>query len=278
MGKFIRSGLLARFAILFWSGLPLLAQNAQLEGRITDSTQAAVTQAVVTVTRTDSGFKREVLSNDQGFYVFALLPPGLYQIAVNKVGFKPLTRSGIVLETGNSRTVDLQLELGAMNETINVEGAAPLLQPETSSVAHVVESRSIENLPLIDRRAAQLIRLNGFVVQNGSGSQFGIAGGRGNNAMWAMDGESTQNLPNIGVATLAFDPPVESLQEFNVAVSNYAAELGKTGGGIVQMTTKSGTNEIHGSAYEYLRNDAITARTFFLPGSPPSVTTCSAHR
>jgi len=210
MGKSISSGLLARFAVLLALGLPALAQNAQLEGRITDPTQAALTQAVVTVTRTESGLKREVLSNDKGFYVFALLPPGLYQIAVNKVGFKPLTRSGIVLETGNSRTVDLQLEVGAMSETINVEGAAPLLQPETSSVAHVVESRSIENLPLIDRRAAQLIRLNGFVVQNGSGSQFGIAGGRGDNAMWTMDGESTQNLPNIGVATLAFDPTVES--------------------------------------------------------------------
>ncbi len=260
----------ARFAALslFLLKLPLTAQNSQLAGRITDSSQAVVSTALVAVTRTDSGLKREVLSNDQGFYVVPLLPPGLYEVAVTKAGFKPLTRTGIVLETGITSTVDLQLEVGGVNETVTVEAAVPLLQLETSSVAHVVESRSIENLPLIDRRAAQLIRLNGFVVQNGSGSQFGIAGGRGDNAMWTMDGESTQNLPNIGVAILAYDPPVESLQEFNVAVSNYAAELGRTGGGVVQMTTKSGTNELHGSLYEYFRNDALTARTFFSAQKP----------
>jgi hypothetical protein len=118
--------------------LPALAQSSQLEGRVTDVSQAIVSQAVVTVTRTDSGLKREVLSNDQGLYAIPLLPPGQYQIGVTKTGFKPLTRTGIVLETGTTTTVDLQLEVGGINETVTVEAAAPLLQPETSSVAHVV--------------------------------------------------------------------------------------------------------------------------------------------
>jgi hypothetical protein len=258
------------FLLGFLLGLPALAQNSQLEGRITDSSQAIVRQAVVTVTGTDSGLQREVLSNDQGLYVVALLPPGQYQIGVNKVGFKPLNRTGIVLETGVTSTVDLQLEVGGVNETVTVEAAAPLLQPETSSVAHVVDGQSIQDLPLVDRRAAQLIGLNGFVTQNGAGlgAAFGIAGGRANNSMYTLDGESTQNLPNIGVATLVYDPPVESLQEFNVAMSNYAAELGRTGGGVIQMTTKSGTNAWHGSAYEFFRNDDLNARTFFAAHRP----------
>jgi hypothetical protein len=270
MKKCVSMSRLAFSASLFLLSLPALAQNSQLEGRVIDASQAIVGQAVITVTRTDSGLQREVLSNDQGLYAVPLLPPGQYHIVVNKVGFKPLTRTGIVLETGVTSTVDLQLEVGGVNESVTVEAAAPLLQPETSSVAHVVDGQSIQDLPLIDRRAAQLIGLNGFVVQNGSGlgSTFGIAGGRANNSMYTLDGESTQNLPNIGVATLAYDPPVESLQEFNVAMSNYAAELGRTGGGVIQMTTKSGTNALHGSAYEFFRNDDLNARTFFAAHRP----------
>src|SRR5262249_27462072 len=120
----------------------------------------------------------------------------------------------------------------------------PLLGTESSSVGAVVENRTFINMPLIDRRAAQLIKLNGFVVQNGSGAQFSIAGGKGNNQAWLIDGGNTQNV-TLGVPTLSFDPPVEALQEFNVAIGNYAAELR---GGVIQMTTKSGTNRLHGSA------------------------------
>ncbi|MBL8215326.1 MAG: TonB-dependent receptor, partial [Bryobacterales bacterium] len=110
-------------------------------------------------------------------------------------------------------------------------------------------------------------RLNGFVVQNGNGSNFAMAGGRGNNAMWTIDGGNAQNIL-LGVATLVYDPPVESLEEFNVEISNYKAELGRSGGGYVQMTTKSGTNELHGSLYNFLRNDRLDARNFFASSKP----------
>ena len=173
-----KSASLSRFVLassIFLLGLPALAQNSQLEGRVTDASQSIVNQAAITVTRTDSGLQREVLSNDQGLYAVPLLPPGQYQISVAKLGFKPLTRTGIVLETGTITSVDLQLEVGGVNETVTVEAAAPLLQPETSSVAHVVDGQSIQDLPLVDRRASQLIGLNGFVVQNGAGLGATIA-------------------------------------------------------------------------------------------------------
>jgi hypothetical protein len=122
---------------------------------------------------------------------------------------------------------------------------------------------------LVDRRSAQLQRLNGFVVQTNSGasSSFAIAGGRSNNADYTIDGGSVQNLL-IGVPILIFDPPVESVQEFNVAMSNYSAELGRSGGAVVQMTTKSGTNSFHGSAYEYLRNAALQQQPEFASANP----------
>src|ERR1051326_1816915 len=143
------------------------------------------------------------------------------------------------------------MEVGAVSDSVTVSATAPLLQSETSAVGAVVENATIANMPLSGRRAAQLAELSGFVVNNGSAGQFSMAGGRGNNTMWMMDGGNAQNM-TLGTQTLNVDPPVESLQEFNVAVSNYSAELGRTGSGVIQMTTKSGTNNFHGSAYEFL--------------------------
>ena len=122
---------------------------------------------------------------------------------------------------------------------------------------------------MVDRRSNQLTRLNGFVVPNGAGANatFAVAGGRGNNANYFIDGGTAQNL-NLGTPTLVFDPPVEAMQEFNVALSDYAAELGRSGGGVVQIATRSGTNHFHGSGYEYFRNDVLDARTFFSSTNP----------
>ena len=145
----------------------------------------------------------------------------------------------------------------------------PLLQTETSAVAKVVENESVTNLPLIDRRASQLQRLNGFVVQTNSGANasFAIAGGRSDNANYLIDGGTAQNLL-LGVPILSFDPPAESVQEFSVAISNYAAELGRSGGAVIQMTTKSGTNSFHGSAYEYFRNTVLQEQPEFATTVP----------
>jgi hypothetical protein len=193
----------------------------------------------------------------------------MYDLAVQKEGFASQVRTGIKVETAVISTVDVQLAVGAITQAVNVEATVPLLQTETSSVSNVVENQSIVDMPLIDRRSAQLTRMSGFVTTNGAGASvtFAIAGGRGNNENYVVDGGTVQNL-TLGVPTLMFDPPVESVQEFNVAISNYSAELGRTGSAVVQMTTKSGTNEFHGSAYEYFRNNDLDARTFFAKTNP----------
>ncbi len=168
------------------------------------------------------------------------------------------------METGQVSTVDVELPVGSLSQVVDVAAEVPLLQAESAAVSGVVENQTIKDMPLLDRRSAQLQGLSGFVVPNGAGASatFAIAGGRGNNANYLIDGGTAQNL-TLGVPTLMYDPPVESMQEFNLSISDYAAELGRTGGGIIQMTTKSGTNSFHGSAYEFLRNDDLQARTFF---------------
>lgn len=247
----------------------LQAQNSEVSGQIRDVTKAVVPAARITLTRLDTGDRRETHSSQEGYYAFSLLLPGRYDLKVEKEGFETQQQTGIAVHTGSVSTVDITLAVGAVSQAVTIDASVPLLRTESSAVSHIVENKAIVNLPLIDRRSAQLTRLSGFVVQNGTGSNagFAIAGGRGNNANYLIDGGTAQNLL-LGVPTLSFDPPVESMQEFNVSISNYAAELGRAGGGVIQMTTKSGTNQFHGSAYEFFRNDVLDARTFFATTNP----------
>ncbi|MBI3683670.1 MAG: TonB-dependent receptor [Acidobacteria bacterium] len=256
---------MTRFVGLFLYVVAAAAQSqlATLGGVIEDASKAVVPGAGLKLTNQDTGESWTAVSNEHGNYVLVLVKPGAnYRLDVDKDGFKPYRRTEIVLETGGQHRIDVRLEVGSQAERIVVEASAPQLQTETSVVGAVVDNRTIANMPLINRRAAQLARLTGFIVQIGAGSSFAMAGGRGNNTNWRIDGGNVQNVL-VGDQGLNFDPPIESLQEFNVSVSNYSAELGRTGGGVVQMTTRSGTNQFYGSAYEYLRNDALDARSFF---------------
>jgi len=245
------------------------AQDSEISGEILDSSLSAVPGARVTLNRLETGGHWESVSNDKGYYLFPLLLPGRYELKAEKTGFQTRIQTGIVVETASVSSVNVTLTVGAITQSVTVQASVPLLQAQSSGVAHVVGNDVIAHLPLLDRRSAQLTRLNGFVVPNsaGSGATFAIAGGRGNNANYYVDGGTVQNL-TLGLPTLVFDPPVEAMQEFNVALSAYPAELGRSGGGVVQITTKSGTNQFHGSAYEFFRNDVLNARTFFSTSNP----------
>ena len=269
IGAFAERGRLPFAALLFVSAGALFAQDSQVSGRILDPSQGRVGSATVLLTRTETGDRRLAASNNEGYYSFPLLVPGVYELAVQKDGFQSQTRKGIKVETGQISTVDVALAIGEVSQSVSVDEAVPLLQADSAAVSNVVENATIVDMPLIDRRSTQLTRLNGFVVQVGGGSStaFAIAGGRGGNANYYIDGGSVENVA-MGTPTLYFDPPVDATQEFNVSVSNYAAELGRTGGGVFQMTTKSGTNEFHGSAYEFFRNDVLNANTFFSKSKP----------
>ena len=219
--------LVAAFALLGASAV-LGQTNATLTGTVADSSGAVIPAAEVEIVNMDTGESYETATNETGTYTIPFIKPGTFELKVSTPGFKQYTRAGIRLDTASAVRADAVLELGEVTETVTVEADIPLLKTENSSVGGVIKNNSIANMPLLGRRAAQLVRLSGFVVQRGTGSQFQIAGGRSNNAMWTLDGGSTQNIL-LGVASLNFDPPIEALEEMNVEVSNYKAEMGPFG-------------------------------------------------
>jgi len=244
-----------------------------LGGLITDDSAAVVVGARVVARNSATGVTTETTTNEAGNYQFPVLTPGEYEVTAEMTGFKKVVQTGVVLETGLTRTVDLQLTVGAVSETIEVKASAPLLESETSSVGQLIERTSILNMPLESRRTAGLVRLLGAVTftSENAGEQipmFSMAGGRSQNQMWQLDGAVVQNM-SLGVAQLQLNPPAESLQEFKAEMSNFSAEFGRAGGGLILMTTRSGTNQFHGAAYEFLRNQALDTRTFFAPRKAP---------
>ncbi len=241
--------------------------QARLTGTISDSSGAVIPGAEVTVTNVATGIVNTTNSNETGTYIFPFLAPGNYDIAVTTPGFKKFSQTGVAMETNTTRTIDVSLELGEVTETIEVTGAAPLLESASSTIGQLIEQASVINMPVESRRSASLVRLMGGVTFRDEGGaeqapKFSMYGGRSYNQMWLLDGGVAQNMV-LGVAMLSINPPTESLQEFKVESNNYSAEYGRAGGGLILMTTKSGTNEYHGNGYWYLRNDKLDARTFF---------------
>lgn len=250
----------------------LLAQS-RITGTVTDTSGAVVAGAKVTALQVATGLTSTAESDSSGVYSLAPLSPGQYEISAELSGFKKFVRKNISLDTGMAAAIDVRLEVGQSSETISVESTAPLLESESSSVGQLIENKFILNMPIQTRRSASLVRLMGnvsFRSEDGGEAvpKFSMAGGRSQNQMWALDGGVTQNMA-LGVAQLSLNPPNEALQEFKAISNNYAAEYGRTGGGYIEMTTKSGTNEFHGSLYEWLRNDKLNARTFFAPSKAP---------
>ena len=266
-------GFAAAVLTLAFASLAPAQTQSQLTGTITDNSGAVVVGVAVVARNVDTGVKYEAASTQNGAYLLPFLPPGRYEFSCELAGFKKFLRSGLVLETGSTFTVDVQLEVGQLTESVVVRATTPLLDSESSSVGQLIERANVLNMPVESRRGASLVRLMGNVVyreeaQGEAIPRFTMAGGRPTNQMWHLDGAAVQNM-TLGVPILGLNPPSESLQEFKAEANNYSAEFGRTGGGLILMTTRSGTNSFHGAAYEFLRNDTLDARSFFSPGKAP---------
>ena len=196
----------------------------------------------------------------------------------------------MTLTTGQAMELNVRMELGQVSETVNVTGEAPLVETRSSDVTQLIDSKSIESIPLGNRRTLNVINLTGAAVfvryNNTPGNanpDFSLAGGRTQSQMFWIDGGAGQNL-RIGQGQINLDPPVETVDEIRILSNNNSAEYGGSAGGIIVETTKSGSNQLHGSAYEYLRNDAMDAPGFFAPVngnrrlSRGSGITCSAEQ
>jgi hypothetical protein len=267
---------MSRLALVLLStiSVPSWSQSlARLTGTVADKTGAVAVGAKVTARNVATGVVSDATTNESGVYLLPFLPPAEYEVTSELQGFKKAVRSGVVLETATTRTLDFVMEVGAITESVEVNATAPLLESETSSVGQFIERTTVFNMPLESRRTAGLVKLMGMVAfRDESGPEqvplFSMAGGRSQNQIWQLDGGNVQNT-TLGVPQLQLNPPAESLQEFKAEASNYSAEFGRTGGGLIQMTTRSGSNEFHGAAYEFLRNQALDTRTFFAQSKAP---------
>ncbi len=248
-------------------------------GNVTDASGAAVANTQVTLTNVGTNEKRTETTNSDGLYQFVNVQPGQYSVEVAQSGFKRVVRGPFEVQTQSTAKIDLALQVGEVTQTIEVTAQTPLLQPETSSLGQVIDQRKTNELPLNGRNPMNLVALVPSVVpQGGSMSNpngqnpfawgnYQIGGGMANQSMTWLDG-SPVNGAYINITALI--PSQDSLQEFKVATSNLSPEYGRFAGGVVNFTTKSGTNELHGTAYEFLRNKELNANTFFnnLNGTP----------
>lgn len=247
-------------------------QTAQITGRITDPTGAVIPEADVAARNTDTGLKYATRSNDVGYYTLALLPPGSYEVSVHKAGFRPVVRTGVRLDVDQVARLNFTLEVGQITETVEVVSQAPILDTERPTVTATVDRARIEALPLNGRNPIQLMRLApnvnflesltpsttldtaGF-IQN----SMSISGGQSGATAFFLDGGSLNTLQENNVPVT---PNVDMVEEFKISTSLHSAEFGMTGGGVINVITRSGTNRWSGAAYDYLRNNALDANSW----------------
>lgn len=242
--------------------------TAVIRGVVTDPAGANITGAKVTATNAQTAVSYSAVTNESGLYLLPDVPTGPYSLRVEQSGFRRYVRESVTVTTGATLTLDMQLELGEVNQAVTVTGEASLVQSSTSGIDQLIESKSIADIPLGDRRTMNVIQLSGAAVfagyDNGQKPNFSLAGGRAQSQMFWIDGGSGQNM-RLGIGQMDTDPPVELIEEIKVLSNNYSAEFGGSNGGVIIETTKSGTNRFRGSALEYLRNDAMDAPGFFAP-------------
>jgi hypothetical protein len=259
--------------LLLAACLPAQDTTANVTGVVSDPSGAVVVEAKVTIVNTQTGVRTDTVSNAQGVYNLPFLIPGSYELRVSAGGFRGYLRQGLVLETGQNLRLDVNLVVGDVAETVSVTGAAMLLETESAAASQLIENKTVIDMPMASRRAASLVRLLGGVtyIQETAAEQapmFSMAGGRSASPIWSIDGGIVTNVAQ-GAGWIEGNPPMEALQEIRVEANNYSAEYGHSNGGVISMTTRSGTNEFRGVLYEDLRNSSLSARSFFSPGVPP---------
>ena len=245
--------------------------TADILGTVTDSTGAAIPNAQITVTNVDTRQARTTTSNASGDYDVTLLPVGKYSVTVSITGFKTSTTNNLAVEAGDRARADVKLEVGGSTETVTVEAQTPLLQADNATVSSTVTAKAVQDLPLNGRNFVQLVQL---VPGANEGQGNSLTSGarpddRRQSAGFSVNGQDdTLNNYIIDgiddnervIGTIGVRPNVEGIQEITVQTNSYSAEAGRTAGGVVSIITRSGTNQFHGSAYEFFRNDVFDAR------------------
>src|SRR5277367_1742410 len=265
---------------------PLLSQvSATLSGTVSDPSGAVISGVSVAVKNVDTGAVRNVATDSSGVYQVVALPVGDYEIRASKTGFADVLRQGVRLVIGQDATVDLKLGLGQVNRAVTVTADAPVVDVSTTDISGLVGERQVKDLPLNGRSYDELLMLNPGVVNftfektggvgvsnSTSGNNFVVSGNRPQQNLFLLNGveftgAAENNMQPGGVSQELIG--VDAVREFNLLRDSYGAEFGKRPAGQVLIVTQSGSNQFHGSLYEFLRNNDLDARNFFDPGSVP---------
>ncbi|MEK6398578.1 MAG: carboxypeptidase-like regulatory domain-containing protein, partial [Terriglobus sp.] len=260
--------------VLLYSAAAFAQQTGSIVGVVTDTSGAAIPDATVTLTNAATDLHRTVTSNSSGQYTAASLPAGIYTVTVEKVGFQRLERPAITLASASTVNLDLPLTVGSAAETVTVTSAASLLQSQSGVLSSLVDNKQMVALPLATRNFTDLVLLTpgahtgsaSNLAEGGSayairgGSNFSVNGSIAAANSYLIDGVYDRNQ---WLNTLVLVPIVDSIQEYRVMTSNFNAEFGEAAGAITTVTTRSGSNAIHGSVWEFLRNDVMNANTYF---------------
>ncbi len=249
--------------------LPAQQDMGYITGLVSDQSGAVVPGAIVTVTETATGVRTVAVTTDTGNYTAGPLKIGIYEVAVEKAGFKRAVTRGIQLSAQDRRRVDVVLELGQVTESVTTVAAVPLLETESASISHVVEPQAIRQLPLNSRNYQTLALLAAGTLpaivtrdQAGGFNSHGQAAYENNFIVDGVDNNSYGFAFEDRKAQVVI-PSLDAVQEFKVETSNYSAEFGRMGGAVMNISIKSGSNSLRGSLYEYLRNDIWDARDAF---------------
>ena len=278
--------LMIAFALSSFFSISGLAQvSAILSGRVSDRTGAVVSGAIVTAVSSETGMTRAASTNSEGHYELLALPIGHYQVSAKKSGFAEEVRTGVTLVVGQDATVDFTLKVGQVTEQVKVESNAMLVNAATQDISGLVGEKEVKVLPLNGRSYDLLLTLNpgivnftsektgGIGVSNSTtGNNFSVSGNRPQQNLFLLNGveftgAAENNMQPGGPSQNLLG--VEAVREFNLLRDNYGVEYGKRPGAQVTIVTQSGTNQFHGSAYEFLRNNALDAPNYFDQGSAP---------
>src|SRR6266508_809833 len=270
--------------LLMWAIALSIGVDAQtstvgsISGTVRDPTGAVVPRAQVVIEEERTGFSRTVVANDEGFYSAPSLPFGRYSVSTAPQGFKKTVSTGQDLHLNEHLVVNLTLEIGPVTETVTVPNETAPVETRSGEISSLVSEKQVTELPLNGRNYAQLVLMVpgvSPVTQAGAGGAFGTAGtgldshvdmsvnGNQSNAnMWTVDGVNNMDVGSN--ATLLIFPSIDSIQEFRVERNSFSAEYGQARGAVINLITKGGTNQFHGTFFEFLRNDVLNAGDFFL--------------
>ena len=244
--------------------------TASVRGTVTDSTKAAVPSASVVLTETSRNLKHTTSTDATGRYTLTALPPGTYVLSVEASGFRPFNQPAFQLEVQQQATLDVELVVSGLSTAIEVVGTAPLLNTAAATLGQVIENKFIQTAPLVSRNPMALVMLTPGLVPTESEAggvdsvNFVANGTRNSTAEVVLDGAAISGIEqNSSITEVKYTPSVDVVEEFKIQTNYFSAEFGNTGGAIVNMVSKSGTNELHGVGYEFHRNSVLNANDFF---------------